>query len=289
MQPKIVLSFLVVALNAGAWVTPAIGQAPATEKPHLRYKLVDLGTFGGPHSRVPYAQRGLNSAGAVVGLADTDIPDPFAPNCANSGCVVQQGFIWRDGVRTRLLGFFPNFESGAQGINEAGVVVGESQNGLIDPASGAPTTHAVLWNKTGFLDLGTLGGNSSSALGVNNRRQIVGTAQTTIPDPTSGSTESHAFLWENGVMHDLGTLGGPFALAADINERGEVGGVSVTAADPITGQQEFHGFVWKDGRMISLTLGGTFGEGTTLNNLGQAVGHYTLQRRTRRPCRSLEW
>jgi probable HAF family extracellular repeat protein len=169
------------------------------------------------------------------------------------------------------------FQRRAQAINEAGIVVGESQNGLIDPASGAPTTHAVLWNKDGFLDLGTLGGTSSAALGVNNRHQVVGTSQTTIPDPTSGSTESHAFLWQNGVMRDLGTLGGPFALATDVNERGEVGGVSFTAADPITGQRGSHGFIWKDGRMISLTLGGTFGEGTTLNNLGQAVGHSTLQ------------
>lgn len=276
MQPRVLRSLLRLVLFGVVFTTQSAAQQAQAPPAHTRYKLVDLGTFGGPHSRIPFAQRDLNSAGAVVGIADTDIPDPFAPPCVNPICSVQQGFIWRDGVRTRLLGFFPNLESGAQAINEAGIVVGESATGLIDPASGAPTFHAVLWNKDRFIDLGTLGGPSSDALGVNNRHQVVGGSDTAIVDPASGSAETHAFLWQNGVMHDLGTLGGPLALATDVNERGEVGGFSLTATDPITGQQGSHGFIWQNGRMISLTLGGAFGEGSTLNNLGQAVGHSTL-------------
>jgi probable HAF family extracellular repeat protein len=275
MQPKIQRSlFLALLTIAFAMVTTA-QQAPMPPTRHLRYKLVDLGTFGGPHSLIPAAQRDLTRSGAVVGIAETDIPDPFAPNCLPN-CVVQQAFTWRDGVMTKLLGFIPNLESGAQALNESGIVVGESQNGLIDPATGAPTIHAVLWRKGHLLDLGTLGGNSSGALSINSRGQVIGTSQTTIPDPISGFTQWHAFLWENGLMRDLGTLGGPFSFGGDVNDRGQAGGVSLTAADPQTGESATHVFVWENGRLADLSLGGTFAEGPTLNNRGQAVGHSTL-------------
>ena len=276
MQFKIASSLTAVTLFTVSFATHAAAQqTPAPWKSHVRYKLVDLGTFGGPHSLIPFTQRDLTKAGTVVGMAETDIPDPFAPNCSPN-CVVQQGFVWRDGVMTKLLGFFPNLESGAQAINEAGIIVGESQNGLIDPASGAPTIHAVLWNKDRFLDLGTLGGNSSGALSINSRGQVIGTSQTTIPDLASGSTEWHAFLWENGVMRDLGTLGGNFSFGGDVNDRGQAGGVSLTAPDPQTGQSAQHVFVWERGHLSDLTLGGNFAEGPTFNNRGQAVGHSTL-------------
>ncbi len=276
MQLKILSCLATLTLFTLGLVTHAAGQqAPDPPKAHARYKLVDLGTFGGPLSLIPFTQRDLTKSGTVVGIAETDIPDPFAPNCSPS-CVVQHGFVWRDGVMTKLLGFFPNLESGAQAINEAGMVVGESQNGLIDPASGAPIIHAVLWNKDRFVDLGTLGGDSSGALSINSRGQVVGTSQTTIPDPASGSTEWHAFLWENGVMRDLGTLGGNFSFGGDVNDRGQAGGVSLTAPDPQTGQSSQHVFVWENGHLVDLTLGGSFAEGPTLNNRGQAVGHSTL-------------
>jgi hypothetical protein len=85
---------------------------------------------------IPFTQGDLNKAGAVAGYAETPIPDPFAPNCASPSCSVQHAFLWRDGVMTELLGFIPNLESGAQAINEAGIAVGEAQNGLADPESG---------------------------------------------------------------------------------------------------------------------------------------------------------
>jgi hypothetical protein len=46
-----------------------------------RYKLVDVGTFGGPNAVVngPVI-RDFSNAGAYAGEADTSTPDPFAPN-----------------------------------------------------------------------------------------------------------------------------------------------------------------------------------------------------------------
>jgi hypothetical protein len=136
MPSKIRSSFILWTLFSITFATQAAGQqTPTPPKPHTRYKLVDLGTFGGPISKIPFAQRDLTKSGAVVGFAETDVPDPFSPNCASPSCKVQHGFTWRDGVMTELPGLIPNLESGAQAINEDGIVVGESQNGLIDPAT----------------------------------------------------------------------------------------------------------------------------------------------------------
>jgi probable HAF family extracellular repeat protein len=277
MWSKFVSFLFVTVFFAGLGVNPSNAQQPkASEKRHLRYKLVDLGTFGGQFSLIPFAQRDLNKSGATVGMAETGIPDPFSPACLTPNCAVQHAFLWRDGVMTELLGFIPNLESGAQAINEAGIVVGESQNGLTDPESGGGAIHAVLWNKGHLLDLGTLGGTSSGALSINGRAQVAGWSQTTIPDPTSGFSQTHAFLWENGVIRDLGTLGGPFSFGTDVNDRGQAAGVSLTAPDPQTGQSEQHAFIWNRGHMTDLSLGGSFAEGATLNNRGQAVGHSLL-------------
>ena len=145
MQLRTRLSFVVSALLTTAPAIFTSAQQPAAPPArHVRYRLVDLGTFGGGWSKTPFAQRALTRSGAVVGFAESDIPDPFAPNC-NPDCLVQQGFVWRHAVLTRLVGFFPNMESGAQAANENEIVVGESQNGLVDPVSGAPTIHAALW------------------------------------------------------------------------------------------------------------------------------------------------
>jgi probable HAF family extracellular repeat protein len=273
MQLKSRLSFAIAALlTAAPTILVSAQQAPVSPKRHLRYRLVDLGTFGGLFSKAPFSPRALTRSGVVVGYAETDIPDPFAPNC-NPDCLVQQAFVWRHGVLTRLVGFSPNMESGAQAVNEDGVVVGESQNGLVDPVSGAPTIHGVLWKRGHLVDLGTLGGASSGALSTNNRSQVVGWSETSIPDPASGFAQVHAFLWERGVMRDLGTLGGPFSFGVDVNDRGQAGGFSLTAPDPQTGQSAQHAFVWDRGRLVDLSLGGSFAEGATLNNRGQAVGH----------------
>src|SRR5262245_26856793 len=76
---------------------------------HVRYKLIDLGTFGVPASFIAPTidggpqnpGRGLISRGVIVGGAETPIPDPFAPNCSPD-CLVSHAFRWQDGVLTDL-------------------------------------------------------------------------------------------------------------------------------------------------------------------------------------------
>jgi len=228
-----------------------------------------MGTLGGPDSIIPFIQRVQTRQGTVIGNAETDIPDPFAPLCASPNCKVQSGFEWQKGVMTQLPGLSSYGESGAQAINDSGTVVGESQTGLIDPVSGLPEINAVLWRNGEIEDLGTLGGNSSGALGVNKWGQVAGWSETNIVD-ASGATVVRAFLWTNGVMRDLGSLGGPVSFGRDVNEHGQVVGFSFTDSTTV------HPFFWENGHMTDLSLGGTEGGAGLLNSRGQAIGDSTL-------------
>ena len=62
-----------------ALATPVRLAAQELNPQQRRYKLVDLGTLGGPASYLAsnaYAFNALNDRGIVAGTADTPIPDP---------------------------------------------------------------------------------------------------------------------------------------------------------------------------------------------------------------------
>ena len=126
-----------------------------------RYKLIDLGTFGGPQSYVntPSVQivPDVNNRGTVAGWADTSTPDPFPAFCFNPDCFVSHAFQWQNGVMTDL-GVLPGGASSASySISANGLIAGLSENGEIDPLiAGFPEVRAVLWKNGGITDLGTL-------------------------------------------------------------------------------------------------------------------------------------
>lgn len=237
---------------------------------HHKYKFIDLGTFGGPDSIIPFVQHVLTSDGTVVGIAETDIADPFAPNCASPNCKVQNAFRWHEGTLTNLHGLYTGGESNVQGINQRGVIVGDAQIGLVDPLSGFPEINAVRWRHGDIENLGTLGGNSSSALAISGNGQITGFSETGFVDPLSGQAETHAFLLKNDVMYDLPSLGGTVSFGQDINDRSEVVGFSFT---PTNGT---HPVLWRNGQITDLSLGGTIGGSGAINDRGQAIGDSTL-------------
>jgi probable HAF family extracellular repeat protein len=256
---------------------------------HHHYKLIDLGTFGGVGSTTTEFQQVLNNDGTVVGGADTRSVNP-APNCFNPfnapDCYVQHAFAWQEGELTDLGTLRGGSSSFPYWINAEGAIAGGSELRDIDPNSGMPEYHAVLWRDRKIHDLGTLGGTSSLAVAVNNVGQVAGFAQNAIADPVSLlglGTQTRAFLWNDGTMHDLGTLGGADSFAQYVNDRGQVAGVSYTneIPNPNTGIPQLDPFLWEDGRMKDLgNLGGTnatlgpflFG----LNNRGQVVGNMML-------------
>ncbi len=254
-----------------------------------RYKLIDLGTLGGPDSFPTPAGSGvvmLNNAGTVAGWADTTIPDPFC--FGNDGlCLITHAFRWHNGTLTDL-GALPGVNSSAAiAINAGGWVLGASQNGLIDPVTVFPEQRAVVWKANQLTELGTLGVNAVFPQTLNSVGQVVGGAANTTPDPFSLAffpTQTRAFLWQNGVMQDLGTLGGPDAFPFSINERGQVAGMSYTNTTPnaTTGSPTLEPFLWQNGKMIPLgTLGGTVGSpgaqgSIMINNRGEIIGTSNL-------------
>jgi probable HAF family extracellular repeat protein len=72
--------------------------------------------------------------------------------------------------------------AGFQSQSTPGAIVGTADTGALDPATGVPIIHAVLWTGSKIIDLGTLGGTSSLALDINDQGLIAGLAQNAIPD-----------------------------------------------------------------------------------------------------------
>jgi probable HAF family extracellular repeat protein len=263
-------------------------QTDGHAKEHTHYKLIDLGTFGGPNSGFNGGSVVVNNEGTVAGVADTAAPDPFNPICFNFDCFVQHAFRWHNGVLTDLGPLPSGLSSYTNAINSHGLVVGQAQVSVIDPLVGAPDIHAVLWKEGQIIDLGSPGGPISLATAVNNSGLAVGGGFDAISDPLNstgilyglaGPTQLRALLWKDGTMQDLGTLGGSNAFALFVNERGQVTGASSVDAtpNPDTGFPTIDPFLWQDGKMVDIgTLGGTLGFANSLNNRGHVVGQSDL-------------
>ena len=280
---------LVTALFALA--TPASG---AAAQKHHHYKVIDIGTFGGPQSYVNpgsgnetgnYAMV-LNNGGSVTGWAESSTPDPFPAFCFTDDCVTAHTFVWKNGAKMDLGALPSGASSAANWISSNGLIAGLSQNGEIDPLiPGLPEVRATLWAHGRIIDLGALpeGGFESIANAGNSKGQVVGVATNTIPDPNSmvgSGFQTRAFIWQNGAMQDLGTLGsGTNAQAFLINERGQVVGWSYLNSVPtggcimglvfVTGS-----FIWdqENGMRDLGNLGGTCTTASAMNNRGQVVG-----------------
>src|SRR5439155_23283060 len=109
---------------------------------HTRYKLIDIGTFGGPASYVnPAPAMGspdqVNSSGTTVGGALTSIATTSTSNRAivcggieGILLLVNHAFQWQNGVLTDLGSLAgPNNCSVALSINASGEISGRSENG----------------------------------------------------------------------------------------------------------------------------------------------------------------
>jgi probable HAF family extracellular repeat protein len=260
---------------------------------HHHYRLIDLGTFGGPHSYGSVNGDGfqlLNNSGVIASFSDTVLPDPNAPNlCFDTDCFVAHAFRWKDGVMTDLGALHGMNSSAAGSINERGWSAGQSQVSMIDPVLGIPEYRAVVWKQDDIVNLGTLpGGTESLGIYVNDSGQVIGFSDNGIPDPFSfpfffTGTQIHTFLWENGVMRDIGTLGGPDAVpgtSCSGQPRNMIVGLSYTSFTPnaSTGIPTLNPFLWTSGKMIDLgNLGGTISTGALCaNNRGQVIGASNL-------------
>jgi probable HAF family extracellular repeat protein len=273
MQCKTALSCLLFAVLGAISCAASAGST---------YAISLVGTLGNGDGSA--ANGGLNNSGQVVGYS---YDSNFAP----------KAYVSMGGQITNLNPAGASFSS-ANGINDAGIIVGNVTYG---------TTHATVFNNGSVTDLGTLGGSNSYAYGINNAGTVVGTSYlsgdstfhaymaqggdlTDIKPLTghdgfseamaindrgqvvgySSSTDdgSHAFSYLNGQMTDLGTLGGLYSGANAVNGGGMIVGYAYLAGDVIS-----HGFVYANGVMIDLgTLGTTQSYAYDINDAGDVVG-----------------
>lgn len=224
-----------VYLISCANLAHAISTAPS-------YRLVDLHLEGW---ELGYASA-INASGVVAGFAIVEHGQGYRP------------FTYDSGSRTVFSTLAPPGEGrgGANGVNDFGVIAGESTTEVLG------VTHAFVSTPGGIIDIGTLGGRSSVANDVNNIGQVVGNSD------VAGHTRG--FLYENGRMRSLGSLAGTGSTANAINELGMITGHT---ALPGGGG---HAYIYANGKMTDIgSLGGT-SRGNGINNLGHVVGKYSV-------------
>lgn len=243
------------ALLAAGLASIVIGVSAGPATAAGTYTAVDLGGLGGPFGLVAHA---VNEHGWVAGESTVPATAPIDQPAGSPGGWTSHAVLWRDGQRIDL-GTLGGRWSRAYAINDAGVVVGESER-----ADGS--VHAFRCQPGGIPeDLGTLGGRNSAAYGINGKGKIVGSSDTAV-------ATSHAARWTGGDIADLGTLGGPTSVARAINDAGAVVGESRLASGQV------RGFVLRNGSMVDLgSLAGPTGASSAyaINRRGVIAGWST--------------
>lgn len=288
----IVAAAFVAGCSGGGPVNQGLPPAPTAKQPSgatnkatggLRYRFVDLGTFGGPSSYFIFTgQSGLDNRGDAVGNADTTASDPFYPFCFVAECYVTHGFI-TDGNGLKDLGSIQDGSIPAA-VNEQRAVALDSQNGQTDPFTGVFELRAVLWENGNLADLGTFGGDYGYTNDMNGHDQLTGFATNGVSDPYPIGNfcnnfplgeQLHAFVSRGAKPKDIGTLGGPDSCGEHVNQAGDVAGQSYTNNYPnsSTGFPTQDPFLYRNGKMIDLkSLGGVVGEAAAIDDSGEVAG-----------------
>ena len=250
-------------INNNGWVAGWADDDPVYRYAHAwvwtgSEPLQDLGSFGGLQSVSDVT--GLNDNGWAVGQS----------NLSASSTAATQGFLWTGSGSIQNIGSLGGQNTLPWGINDAGVIVGQSQAAdgsyhgflytagvMTDLGSGIPpvaindsgqivgqflvTSGGITTNYSAFIssggtytDLGTLGGTATQVWKINGAGAAVG-----FSDIASG--DRHAFIYTDQIQ-DLGTLGGPESFAYGINSAGLVVGSS-----DIDSSGDMDAFIWMRG------------------------------------------
>jgi probable HAF family extracellular repeat protein len=239
-------------------------------------QIVDLGTLGGTTSFA----LDVNNHRQVTGNAQEPVSEP-APRL--------NAFLWETPGPMSNLGMLPGSNNFSRGyaLNDAGVVVGESDNN---------NSRAFVYSNGALAGLTRLAGDNDRGVAhdINNAGEIVGIS--------SNGTVSRATKWiYNGssyVPSDLGTIAGTATATGRgwaINQNGTVVGFSTNAAG--TSQAT----LWHEGAITNLTSlgdGARFSQafGVNDNNIavgssstGQTVGELIGSSSTTAITRAFQW
>jgi probable HAF family extracellular repeat protein len=162
-------------------------------------KAINLGTLEPLDVAIATA---LNGAGQVVGY------EPFSSSPGNTF----HAFLWSNGSMMDIhsASLFPDGTI-AEGINGAGVVVGQGQ------LTGS-SFHAFLYANGQMIDIGPPGTYQASAYAINDAGQVVGNSYAT-------GGQQGGFLYANGKVTFLGVPAGASATSAvAINRTGQIAG-----------------------------------------------------------------
>ena len=265
----------------------------------------DLGTLGDPdtsNSTVAWPVKNLR--GLVVGISQTDDPDPnnelwscfyfFSGPYANNGKACR-GFAWERGKMRPLLPLPGGTHSFAAGANNLGEIAGWAENGVDDDTCVAPQKlqfKPVVWGpgRRQARALPLVGTDTSgAATAINDRGQVVGISG--ICDIAVGRySAAHAVLWDNGRAVQLQGFDAPYWNTPNaINQRGDVVGFMGTPGD-VEGNL-FRAFIWTSGsasvQEIEPLQGDVYASAIGISEARQVVG--TSCKEGGVDCRAFLW
>jgi probable HAF family extracellular repeat protein len=283
MKSKLGACFAAIILLAALVVSARLAAQTNASAPPTHYRVIDLGTLGGPVS----AGNAINNIGWVTGFS-------------TEASGVQLATLWANGAQISLgtLGG-PGSDVGWPVKNNFGLISGVSENGKPDPlgetfscpAFGLVSGNscvAFAWQFGQMTQLPGLGGNNSIGAGDNDFGQIVGWAENSVHDPTCAPPapgavqflQFEATLWQRDwsghwqVRKLPPYPGDPDGAATAINDLGQAVGISGQCDVAIGAYSAIHALLWENDQPIDLGNLGGHGWNTpgAINNRGVVAG-----------------
>jgi 6-phosphogluconolactonase len=174
------------------------------------------------------------------------------------------------------LGSVSAFDAAA--VNDLGQVTGM----FFSSEGGEPFAVAFLYaggvtNPVAFIT------RESTGNGLNDKGQVVGQQDLEAPNPLQPPPQAFLYNYSNNTTIDIDNVSGRESAAYSINNAGQVTGSLSTATCPInfpfspTCLGNTHAFLYTGAGLKDIgTLGGTYSEGTSINNQGEIAGISTV-------------